>query len=300
MDSLSPGSVDWRAVRKPPFKPLLRRVHSIENCNQVWSVPKPTSSLPPCRSQWYSQVCLHFMKYMLNVVSSPPASKRESQRLGFCHAAAHSCCPCTLMFQPLQSEPLMADHPCNGPCVCRVNASLLACIKLCLLFMRPYESTPLHVRSRSYTGCNCSMLLSASLQRGPQQAHDLCHERTTLPNAHAADDSRCVLARAQAVAAVRSLLGVPLVNIGGSDIADSQRKLVLAVLWLLMRFHIRSLLSGVSSRGHAISDAQLDAEVLHWANAKASLLLESNRNCALAWPACAPLELDSLFCRWAS
>lgn len=35
IDQLSPGTVDWRGVRKPPLKPLLRRVHSIENCNQV-------------------------------------------------------------------------------------------------------------------------------------------------------------------------------------------------------------------------------------------------------------------------
>ena len=47
-----------------------------------------------------------------------------------------------------------------------------------------------------------------------------------------------------------------------------QGKLVLAVLWQLMRFHIRQLLAGVSSRGAALSDAELDAEVLHWANAK--------------------------------
>ena len=67
---------------------------------------------------------------------------------------------------------------------------------------------------------------------------------------------------------MQSLLQVPLVNIGGADIADGQGKLVLAVLWHLMRFHIRSLLTGVSSREGALSDAQLDAEVLHWANAK--------------------------------
>lgn len=75
----------------------------------------------------------------------------------------------------------------------------------------------------------------------------------------------------QAVAAVRDLLQVPLVNIGGADVADAHGKLVLAILWQLMRFHIRQLLAAVSSRGCALSDAELDAEVLSWANTKVRL-----------------------------
>ncbi|KAK9793174.1 hypothetical protein WJX73_004352 [Symbiochloris irregularis] len=74
----------------------------------------------------------------------------------------------------------------------------------------------------------------------------------------------------QAVAAVRRLLQLPLVNIEGLDIVDAQGKLVLAILWQLMRFHIRRLLAGVSSQGPALSDAELDLKVLSWANAKAA------------------------------
>ena len=46
----------------------------------------------------------------------------------------------------------------------------------------------------------------------------------------------------QAVTIARDLLGVPLVNIGGTDIVDGQHKLVLAILWQLMRAHMRRLL----------------------------------------------------------
>ena len=40
----------------------------------------------------------------------------------------------------------------------------------------------------------------------------------------------------------RRVLGLPLVNIGGIDIIDGQHKLLLAILWQLMRFNIRTLL----------------------------------------------------------
>lgn len=67
---------------------------------------------------------------------------------------------------------------------------------------------------------------------------------------------------------MRRLLQVPLVNIEGMDIVDAQGKLVLAILWQLMRFHMRQLLADVSSQGTALSDADLDLRVLNWANAK--------------------------------
>jgi plastin-1 len=35
LDQLAPGCVSWKKAHKPPFKPLLRRPASIENCNQV-------------------------------------------------------------------------------------------------------------------------------------------------------------------------------------------------------------------------------------------------------------------------
>ena len=38
------------------------------------------------------------------------------------------------------------------------------------------------------------------------------------------------------------MLALPLVNIGGIDIVNGQHKLLLAILWQLMRFNIRGLL----------------------------------------------------------
>ena len=53
----------------------------------------------------------------------------------------------------------------------------------------------------------------------------------------------------------RDLLGVPLVNIGGTDIVDGQHKLVLAILWQLMRAHMRRLLqASPSGPGHDMAN----------------------------------------------
>ena len=46
----------------------------------------------------------------------------------------------------------------------------------------------------------------------------------------------------QAVSIARDLLGLPLVNIAGIDIVDGHPKLVLSILWQLMRAHMRRLL----------------------------------------------------------
>ena len=40
----------------------------------------------------------------------------------------------------------------------------------------------------------------------------------------------------------RRVLALPLVNIGGTDIIAGHHKLLLAILWQLMRFNIRGLL----------------------------------------------------------
>lgn len=34
-DIIQPGSVDWATAFKPPFKPIVHRIKSVENCNQV-------------------------------------------------------------------------------------------------------------------------------------------------------------------------------------------------------------------------------------------------------------------------
>ena len=44
------------------------------------------------------------------------------------------------------------------------------------------------------------------------------------------------------VGITRRVLALPLVNIGGIDIINGQHKLLLAILWQLMRFNIRGLL----------------------------------------------------------
>ena len=44
------------------------------------------------------------------------------------------------------------------------------------------------------------------------------------------------------VGITRRVLALPLVNIGGIDIVNGQHKLLLAILWQLMRFNIRGLL----------------------------------------------------------
>ena len=68
-----------------------------------------------------------------------------------------------------------------------------------------------------------------------------------------------VHAHGQVVTIARDLLGVPLVNIGGTDIVDGQHKLVLAILWQLMRAHMRRLLQACPG----IPDP-LDVSITSW------------------------------------
>ena len=46
LDAVAPGAVDWKAARAPPFKPLLRRPASIQNCNQAVAVARSVLGLP--------------------------------------------------------------------------------------------------------------------------------------------------------------------------------------------------------------------------------------------------------------
>jgi len=60
-------------------------------------------------------------------------------------------------------------------------------------------------------------------------------------------------------------LGLSLVGIGGSDIADGNKKLILAVVWQLMRFHTLKFLQEVQAKkfgGKPVTDQM----VLEWAN----------------------------------
>ncbi len=53
----------------------------------------------------------------------------------------------------------------------------------------------------------------------------------------------------QVMRIARRLLGLPLVNIGGTDLVGGAHKLLLAILWQLMRFHTRALLQSVAPPG---------------------------------------------------
>eukprot|EP00761_Pharyngomonas_kirbyi_P011416 gb/GECH01011441.1/.p1 GENE.gb/GECH01011441.1/~~gb/GECH01011441.1/.p1 ORF type:complete len:610 (+),score=136.96 gb/GECH01011441.1/:1-1830(+) len=62
-----------------------------------------------------------------------------------------------------------------------------------------------------------------------------------------------------------------MVNIGGTDIVDKNKKLILGITWQLMRAHIISMLKQLSGSGKEISDSDL----LEWANKKVA---DANRN----------------------
>jgi plastin-1 len=53
-----------------------------------------------------------------------------------------------------------------------------------------------------------------------------------------------------------------LVNVGGIDIADRNKKLMLSIVWQLMRMHSLKLLSSVMKDGSMAKEA----DVIHWAN----------------------------------
>ncbi|XP_024545636.1 fimbrin-1 [Selaginella moellendorffii] len=67
----------------------------------------------------------------------------------------------------------------------------------------------------------------------------------------------------QAIDAARKLR-LSLVNVAGSDIVQGNRKLILAFLWQLMRYHTLQLLKNIKLRGKEVSDY----DILKWANNK--------------------------------
>jgi len=54
-----------------------------------------------------------------------------------------------------------------------------------------------------------------------------------------------------------------LVGVGGSDITDRNKKLILGFVWQLMRYHLLKFLSSLSNDGKPVSDQ----DVLNWCNA---------------------------------
>lgn len=52
-------------------------------------------------------------------------------------------------------------------------------------------------------------------------------------------------------------LGLTLVGIGGNDITDGNKKLILAILWQLMKYHTFSLIGKIN-----------EDDVLKWGNSK--------------------------------
>ena len=66
------------------------------------------------------------------------------------------------------------------------------------------------------------------------------------------------------VVAVGGKMDLVLVNIGGVDIADGNKKLILAVMWQLMRQQTIDMLSSLKGDGTAVAEPELIA----WANAK--------------------------------
>merc|ERR1739844_866646 len=53
-----------------------------------------------------------------------------------------------------------------------------------------------------------------------------------------------------------------LVGVGGSDITDRNKKLILGFVWQLMRYHLLKFLSSISADGKPITDK----DVLAWCN----------------------------------
>ncbi|CAM9254077.1 unnamed protein product [Chrysoparadoxa australica] len=62
------------------------------------------------------------------------------------------------------------------------------------------------------------------------------------------------------------VMGLTLVNVGGLDIIDGNKKMILAVMWQLMRAHTLNLLNELSAGRRRIEDA----DIVKWANSKSS------------------------------
>jgi hypothetical protein len=59
-------------------------------------------------------------------------------------------------------------------------------------------------------------------------------------------------------------MGLTVVNVGGLDIIDGNKKMTLAIIWQLMRRHTLNLLEKLSHGGKRIEDP----EIVRWANKK--------------------------------
>ncbi|TMW68138.1 hypothetical protein Poli38472_007810 [Pythium oligandrum] len=60
-----------------------------------------------------------------------------------------------------------------------------------------------------------------------------------------------------------------LVNIGGADIFEANKKLILSIIWQSMRHHQLKLLSDLArARGHSTGEGITDSDIIQWANAK--------------------------------
>jgi plastin-1 len=57
-----------------------------------------------------------------------------------------------------------------------------------------------------------------------------------------------------------------LVNVGGVDIVDGNKKLILSFVWQLMRYHTIKILTSLSGDGSKISDS----DIVEWANTRVS------------------------------
>eukprot|EP00298_Acanthocystis_sp_HF-20_P017573 c21780_g1_i1.p1 GENE.c21780_g1_i1~~c21780_g1_i1.p1 ORF type:complete len:965 (-),score=396.06 c21780_g1_i1:113-3007(-) len=60
------------------------------------------------------------------------------------------------------------------------------------------------------------------------------------------------------------VMKISVIGIGGGDLEDGNKKMTLALVWQIMRYHIQTMLMAISTSDTAITDA----EVLAWANAK--------------------------------
>jgi plastin-1 len=59
-------------------------------------------------------------------------------------------------------------------------------------------------------------------------------------------------------------LNFSLVNVAGSDIVQGNKKLIIAYLWQLMRYHLLQLPKNLRLQGRPVTDL----EILRWANVK--------------------------------
>ena len=65
---------------------------------------------------------------------------------------------------------------------------------------------------------------------------------------------------------VGKALNLSLVNVGGLDILDGNKKLILAIIWQLLRLYTLNMLTALAGGGRAITEA----EIVGWANGKVS------------------------------